>query len=167
MDEEDTQKLVSYLKQLEPGFLPYDIFVQIARLVTLSIIEFVPLRSSDGDVEVLLLERPERDEFWPGEVHVPGTVVRPTDSTGKIYKAFERIHQDELRGTELSDYHFVGNILHRSKRGMEHAQVFWVEVTGEPKIGKFHPADKLPSNLIESQRSFIEQAVRSYKAAKT
>ena len=50
MNQEDQQKLVELLRHLEPGFLPFDIFVEIARLAALSIIEFVPLRKKpDGE----------------------------------------------------------------------------------------------------------------------
>ena len=167
MQKSDERKLVELLKKLEPGFLPYDIFIQLARLVTLPIIEFVPLRLNEkGETEVLLLERSKHDEIWPGEVHAPGTVIRSTDSHGKIYKAFERIRLDELKGTKLSNGHFVSSILHRSKRGMEHAQVFWVEVLGEAKVGEFYLAKKLPDNLIESQREFILEAVKSFESSR-
>ena len=166
MQKSEEEQLVELLSQLAPGFLPYDIFVQIARLVTLPIIEFVPLRLNEGRVEVLLLERSRHDEIWPGELHTPGTVIRPTDNLGEIYKAFERIRKDELMDTEISDGYFVGSILHRSKRGSEQGQVFWVEVLGEPKAGKFYPADNMPPNLIESQRKFIAQAVKSFKESK-
>ena len=166
MKKEEERQLVELLAKLEPGFLPYEIFVQIARLVTLPIIEFVPLRVRGGEVEVLLLERDADDEFWPGEVHVPGTVVRPTDSLGEIYKAFDRIRRDELQNTNISEPYFVGSILHKSKRGMEQAQVFWVEVLEDPRVGKFYPVEQLPDNLIESQRGFINEAIRSYRASK-
>ena len=167
MDKSEEKQLVELLSRLEPGFLPYDIFVQLARLATLPIIEFVPLRLNEkGETEVLLLERSKFDEIWPGEVHTPGTVIRPTDSTGEIYKAFERIRKDELMGTKVSDGHFVGTLLHPSKRGMEHAQIFWVEVIDEAKVGKFYPARNLPDNLIESQKEFISQAVKSFESSR-
>lgn len=162
----EQDQLTQLLKKLEPGFLPYDIFVQIARLTVLSIIEFVPLRLCDGTVEVLLLNRTVDDPIWPNELHTPGTVIRPTDNSGEIYKAFERIRIDELQGTEISSGYFVGTILHPSKRGMENAQVFWVEVIGEPKIGQFYSEAQLPDNLMESQKKFIQQAIKSFKAVK-
>ncbi len=133
MDKAQEKQLVQLLSQLKPGFLPYNIFVQLARLVVMPIIEFVPLRSRGDIIEVLLLKRSKYDDIWPGEVHAPGTVIRATDNQGEIYKAFQRILIDELQGTTVSDGHFVGTRLHPSKRGMEHAQVFWIEVYGEPK----------------------------------
>ncbi len=164
MDKAEEKQLADLLSKLEPGFLPYEIFVQIARLVVLSIIEFVPLRTNNGVVEVLLLEREPDDDIWPGEVHTPGTVVRPTDSSGDIYKAFERIRQDELKGIKISNGHFVGTQLHSSRRGMEHAQIFWVEVYEDPIVGTFYPVNELPPNMMESQIDFIKLAVNSYQS---
>jgi hypothetical protein len=167
LSKTEIEQLTQLLKKLEPGFLPLDVFMQIARLTVLSIIEFVPMRMNDGKVEVLLLSREADDPLWPNELHVPGTVIRPTDTEGNIYKAFERILNDELKGTESSSPHYVGSNLHPSKRGMEQAQIYWVEVTGEPTIGQFHVVDELPSNVIESQLNFIKLAAKSFAAAKS
>lgn len=161
---DNTQKLVSLLKDVKPGFQPFDVFIELARIVTLSIVEWVPLRLHDGKVEVLLLPRSSDDPFWPAELHTPGTVLRATDGEG-YSKVYERIEQDELNGTEVSDPVFVTNILHSSKRGSEHSSIYWVEVTGEPKIGVFYDTDNLPKNLVESQRAFIASAVASYRKA--
>ena len=144
--------------------MPYDIFIQIARLVTLSIVEFVPLRIRENQVEVLLLERSEENDLWAGQVHAPGTVLRPSDTDIKL--AFKRIIEDELGGVEVSEASFVINLLHPSKRGMENAQIYWAEVIGEPKVGKFYPAHNLPNNLIESQRDFIDLAVKNFQNSK-
>jgi len=167
LTEAEQKQLVNLLAKLNPGFYPYDIFIQLARLVTFSIIEFVPLRRNNGATEILLLERESNDDIWPGEVHTPGTVVRPTDNLDNSYLAFQRIRNDELKGTPVTEGHWVGNIFHHSKRGAEQAQVFWVEVLGEPKVGKFYSVTKLPDNLIESQKGFIMQAVRSFEKVKT
>lgn len=164
MNSTDQKMLVRLLKQLEPGFLPYEIFEQVARLAALSIIEFVPLRTGkDGKVEVLLLERAPDDPIWPGMVHSPGTVIRPGDTEGTMYKAFERIVKDELNGTAISNPYYVGSLLHKSRRGTEHAQIYWVEVLGEPRVGTFYPVDELPDNLVESQPKFIKLAAKSYQ----
>ena len=117
-------------------------------------------------IEVLLLKREEDDPFWPGELHTPGTVIRPGDTEGAMYKAFERIIHDELRDTAMSAPYFVGSLLHKSRRGTEQAQIYWVEVEGEANVGEFYPAGNLPTNLVESQQKFIAQAVESYKKNK-
>lgn len=163
MNKADEKKLVDLLSALKPGLLPLGVFVQIAKLVVLSIIEFVPLRlNENGQVEVLLLSRGDDDAIWPGVLHTPGTVLRPTDTQGKSYLAFERILKDELMGTESSSPHYVGSNLHRSKRGAEQAQIYWIEVLGPPKAGQFYEVDNLPSNLMESQKAFILLATRNY-----
>lgn len=162
---EELNTLVRSLSKLQAGFLPYDVFIQVARLVALPIIEFVPLRHHEGQVEVLLLERGPDDPIWPNTLHTPGTVIRATDTEKKIYLAFRRILVDELKGTEVSNPQYVGSILHKSRRGAEHAQIYWVEVTGLPKAGQFYPVDALPDNLIQSQLRFILEAVRSYQEA--
>lgn len=163
LSESEQQQLVNLLSRLEPGFLPYEIFIQIARLAVLSIIEFVPLRlNKDGAVEVLLLSRGEDDPIWPTALHTPGTVIRPTDTEGKMYRAFERITLEELAGTKVSNPHFVGSQLQKSERGTEQAQIFWVEVLGEPSVGQFYAVENLPDNLIQAQLKFIKLAATSF-----
>jgi len=164
MNKAEEAQLVRLLSKLEAGFLPYDVFVEIARLVVLSVIEFVPLRQNEkGETEVLLLSRGDDDPIWPGELHTPGTVVRPTDTEGDIYLAFERILKDELKGTKTSEPHYVGSSLHKSKRGMEQAQIYWVEVQAESRVGGFYPLNELPANIMESQVAFINQAASNYE----
>jgi hypothetical protein len=164
MTEAEIKATAQLLKKLEPGFLPFDIFVQIARLVALPIIEFVPLRlNARGQTEVLLIER---EDYWPWGLHTPGTVVRATDVGGKVYQAFERV-KAELQGTSISDPHYVGSNLHKSHRGAEQAQIFWVEVLGEPTIGEFHLVDTLPPRTMDSQVRFIKQAAKSFLQAKS
>lgn len=161
-DEE--QQLITLLRKLEPGYLPYEIFLQFARLVALPIIEFVPLRiSKNGDAEVLLLERKKQNDLWAGQLHTPGTVIRATDSEGELDLAFNRILDDELKGTVTSPPHYVSNVLHKSRRGTEQSQIFWVEVLDEPKTGKFYSAEKLPEKLITEQKEFIRLAVKDFE----
>lgn len=156
--------LLDLLEKLEPGFLPYEVFKQFARIMALPIAELVPLRVNEyGEVEVLLLERARTDDIWPGELHVPGTVIRATDENWE--QAFRRIRSDELNGLSISTPRFVETVIHQSKRGTEVAQVYWVEVTEAPSIGKFYEAGALPANLMASQKDFISQAVEHYRAS--
>lgn len=157
MNNDETQ-LVELLNKLEPGFLPYEVFMAIARLVALPIIEIIPLmRGDDGSLNVLLLERHKDKDLWAGMVHTPGTVIRAGDSEET---AFERITNDELNGTRVSQPVFVENIIHKSKRGYEVARVFYVEILDEPKIGKLYNVNDLPENIIPEQKKFIALAVK-------
>jgi hypothetical protein len=168
MTEVEIEQTSELLKKLKPGFLPYPIFEQIARLVALPIIEFIPLRRSGDKVEVLLLDRGPEDSLWPNMLHTPGTVIRATDlvvsENQQNWPAFDRILKEELRGIKVGSPHYVGSIFHESKRGAEQAQLYWIEVYEEaPKSGKFYDAEELPENFIKSQDAFVRAAVRSFK----
>jgi hypothetical protein len=80
--------------------------------------------------------------------------------------AFERILHDELKDTSIGAPHYVGSMFHDSKRGAEQAQLYWVEVIGEPAVGKFYNAYSLPSSLIDSQRAFIDLAASNFQQYK-
>lgn len=162
MTDEDIAKTATLLKQLKPGLLPYDIFIQIARLSVLSIIEIVPLQYINGRVEVLLLERHADDPIWSGQLHSPGTVVRPTDSS-LTDDAFRRIVHDELKGTQLSKPQFVESLFRDTERGKENVQVFWAEILETPRTGSLYAIDDLPSNFILSQEGFIRDAAKSFR----
>jgi hypothetical protein len=166
MTENDIEATASLLKTLEPGFLPYPIFEQVARLVCLPILEFIPLRKVGDRIEVLLIERPKNDSLWPNVLHTPGTVIRATDlnqDQDTNWPALDRILHEELLDTKVSSPHYVGSILHESKRGVEQAQLYWIEVLGEEKVGAFYNAESLPENFMESQRAFVNAAVASFK----
>src|SRR5580704_17304344 len=79
MDDNEVNQTTNLLKKLEPGFQPYPIFEQIARIVVLPIVELIPLRMHNGTLQVLLIQRAADDEYWPNLWHTPGTVVRSTD----------------------------------------------------------------------------------------
>jgi hypothetical protein len=170
VNDQDIEQVAELLKQFQPGFLPYPVFEQIARLVALPIVEFIPLRLKDGNVEVLLIERSSDDPFWPNMLHTPGTVVRATDhaeSKQENWPAFKRIMSDELHDMPASNPYYVGSMFHQSKRGAEQAQLYWVEaLTDNPPVGAFYQVDALPDTLIDSQKQFIGVAADSFKRIK-
>ena len=173
LSESEINQTAALLERIPAGFLPFPIFRQIARLAVFSIVEVVPLRvAPNGEIEILLLKRGEEKqdwpELWPGILHTPGTVIRPTDELGSYAQAFRRILHEELHDVELvGEPHYVYNILHHNKRGTESAQVFIAEVAGEPEAGKFYPADHLPSNIMLSQLDFIPTALAAFKKLKS
>jgi hypothetical protein len=69
MSEDEILRVAEVLKTLPAGRLPYPIFEQIARIVALPIIEFIPLRLNEaGLIEVLLLKRPDSDPLFAGMI---------------------------------------------------------------------------------------------------
>lgn len=164
LSEDEIRSIVDGLSKLNPGFLPFDIFRQFTRLGVTPILEVVPLRkNSQGNTDILLLARPVDDPVWPSQLHIPGTVIRATDTPGSFETAFKRIFDEELKGTEPSAPVFVQNIFHHSGRGMETSHVYWAEVRGEPAAGSFYSAALLPENIVTSQLDFIPQAVAAYE----
>jgi hypothetical protein len=168
INDDEAQAIANSLRQFEPGFLPYPIFEQIARIVALPIIEFVPLRTRNGKSQVLLIRRPNNDPIFPNMQHTPGTVIRATDlesGNHNNWPAFERILHDELLDTKVGEPHYAGSMFHASKRGAEQAQIYWIEVLEEPKVGEFFDVVSLPDGLMESQLKFIKLAASSYESA--
>jgi hypothetical protein len=157
--ESEIAEVVRILSRLEPGYLPLPLFLAIARLTATSVIEVVPLRVMNGNVQVLLTKRPDDDPNWPGMLHTPGTVVRSSDTEGDYSSAFKRILEDELASVELDGQpQFVTSLLHKVKRGMEDANVYYVVVKGSPTAGEFYDVDTLPENVVDTQIDMIHLA---------
>jgi hypothetical protein len=57
---------------------------------------------------------------------------------------------------------FVETLLHKSLRGVELAQVYWVSVLDEPLAGEFYDVRELPEDLVDSQRDFIARAAEDF-----
>lgn len=166
LTDQEIEQARAVLAKMNPGNLPYPIFLEVARLTVTPIIEVVPVRKNpQGEVEVLLLKRDKSDTVWGGMLHTPGTVIRASDHEGDTTDAFDRIFQGELGGVETSSPQFVGTIFHRVKRGMEQASVFVAEVKGEPEVGIFYPISQLPDNVVDTQIGFIQAAVNAYEQA--
>lgn len=164
LTDQEVATVTGLLKKLPPGFLPFDIFQQVARLVALPIIELVPLRYHNGKVEVLLFQREYDDPHWPGAWHTPGTVLRATDRQRGAQGAFDRLAVEEMEGAVFFEPVFVQNVIHNQGRGTEVSAVYWAECVDSP-TGIFFPADDLPEDpLIATQRVFIDAAVKHYKA---
>ena len=161
---EEIQQTAKNVKKLEPGYLPTEIFIETARLTTTPIIELVPLRKNDGDIEVLLLKRPNDDPTWPGMLHTPGTVLRATDVDGGFGSAFKRLYNKEIGFTPKTTPVQRGVEFHRVNRGVELANIFSIDLTDQITVnGKWYKTTDLPKNIVDSQIKFILSAVNAYR----
>ncbi len=164
LTEQEISTVAAILAKLEPGFLPFDIFDQIARLTVSSIVELVPLRINDGKVEVLLTKRDADDIHWPSMLHTAGTVVRATDQEGDMKSAFDRVINDELGSVKINgEPQYVMSTFRRSARGMENSRIFFIDVIGQPTIGEFYPVDNLPATVVDTQLEFIQAAAELFR----
>ena len=168
MSEEEINKAAALLSKLKPGYLPQRLFDEINRLHVTSTVVVVPLvRLADGP-QVLLVQRGygPNEPVWPGHWHLPGTMLRPDDKEGSYSDAFKRILDGELGGVATSgqpEYVLTG--FTETKRGREHTQVYWIEVTGKPVIGSLFPVSNLPIPNLEHEIPYIKAAAKIFIAS--
>jgi len=163
MDSDTTIELAAQLNRYEPGFLPEPLFVSIARLAVLTAIEFIPLRrTTDGTIQVLLFERPDTDPVWPGMLHTPGTVVRPSDVT--LEDGFERLFKDELGNQQSNAPVYIGTDLIHHKRGSTVTLEYLLQVDQSLGGGQFYDVENIPNRFIPEQRSMVKRAVERFAA---
>ena len=91
LNSKEQEILKRLLRELEPGQLPLDIFLEVAKLTVTPILEVVPLRLKSDKVQVLLFEREKSDPIWGGKLHTPGTIIRASDRGGNLEDAFKRV----------------------------------------------------------------------------
>jgi len=144
------------LEQLEPGFLPLEIFNQIARLVRLPVVDVVPIKHQGPDLNIGLLKRETNDLWWPNMWHLPGTVFRSTDT---LDGAIKRLLDDELLVQKSSTPIFRGFSVQQSKRGAEVVFIYTIEdcLFKENAPIEWFPVGKLPKDLISSERKVIDK----------
>lgn len=154
------------LSQLEPGFLPMPIFSQVVRLLVTPTVEMVPLRKTKkGTVQVLLIKRDDDDPNWPGQYHVPGSVIRATDVKLSFQDAFDRIINGEIKGINVvRGPIFVQHLFHQVKRGAELPMIHWIEVNGEITGGTYFDLDKLPENIVDHHPLIIRKALEHFSS---
>lgn len=130
-DEGDDEKAIEILKKWDGNIISDALFTELARFSPLSVIELVVLREHEGNLQTLLVERPENDPVWPNMIHTPGTVLRlsdfkrarETEPLDPLKHAFARICNGEL-SQHVENIDFVGNLYRMGERGAENVQVY-------------------------------------------
>lgn len=162
------------LERLEPGRQPLSLFAQIARLVVTSTVEIVPFESKNEHPRVLMARRPDDDPWWPGEWHLPGTVLLPTDGAKNqhdYYTPVNRLLADEFRGSVALDgrLNMFDTRRRTGARGSEQTALGWANVAlsdgfVEVADGTFFDARHVEQELageriVDGHLAIIEQAV--------
>ncbi len=169
LSAEEIKQTAENLRRLPKGFLPFEVFNAVAEKVTTPTIDVVPLRISNGRMEVFMLRRPGDDPYWPGQWHVPGTVLRSTDKAGDFSSGLDRLFKskDETEGTitPTSAPKYVTTKFWDVARGRELDTVHYVpvEATSDQLPGQFFPVDELPDDTIEHHKIIIQEAAEAYK----
>lgn len=175
--EEKSAMAAEFLKQIEPGFLPLDLFTELSRLMVINTVELVPLHQNNEELAVLLTKRPKTDIWWPNQWHIPGTVVLPTDPVDNHVDfggSINRIIDNELAGIKLKgDINFLEAQRRVGPRGHEIALVHWAEfdtlenMQGLSSIRTFNSTDLVLREprleVVEGHRSTIAHAMSAYR----
>jgi hypothetical protein len=169
--DDEIKQAVDVLNRLPKGFLPHSLFIAVAAKVTMPTMELVPVRwNKDGEVEVLLTQRPDDDPYWPNQWHMPGTVIRASDNEGTDFSSgMERVLQNELHGKirMIGKPQYVGMKFWDVARGRELDQVFYFETdaTDEDVVeGKFFLANNLPESTMAHHKIMIPEIATAFKA---
>ena len=125
-------------------------------------LELAFIRTVDsGRREIFMARRGENDPFWPGEWHIPGTIVRQNEP---IRVAYQR-----LIASEASEVNAIGQLRfvtyqefpkgegpNQCKRGHEIGLLHLVELTrGNLQGGTFFPLTKIPAKTIGFHRTMV------------
>lgn len=153
-----TREICQALDQLQPGFLPSDIFYAISRLTVLTAAEMVPLRRrADGGFDVLLTRRPADDPYFANLMHCPGQIYRPGDS---LVSRPRQVIDAELPRTQiLSDPVAIpDSYVYDYGRGPVIERVHYVLV-GDSGDGEFYDVDHLPYDLLQGHDHLIKMVL--------
>lgn len=165
--EEEIQAVADVIERLPRGYLPYPIFMAITSKIVTPTLELAIFRENNGKLEILLTRRPDDDRYWPGEWHVPGTVIRSTDQEGSYATCFERILTEELQGlVKVSEPVWVKIEFWEMERGREIDQLHYtraLSVQDLPNDIAFFAVNGLPDNLMRHHRDMIATIVDMYK----
>ncbi len=155
----DKLNISDQLAEFEPGKLPLDIFNQIARLNVVPVVEVVPFyRTEQGNIKIYLLQRDNDDNLWPGQYHIPGTIVSATDHAGSFMDAINRIVNSRLSNYFPDNPQMVDVQLCKVVRGMEVAIIFMTELRISPDPKSLFDLNNLPKNMINGHEGFIKTA---------
>jgi len=167
MTTEEINNLVTLLNKLKPGVLPEDVFIAIARLIVLPAVEFIPLRITDGKMQVFLTRRSPNDPIWPNKLHTPGTIIRPTDTS--LEDAVARLLKDEFEITDTTSVRpiFIGcSVEFNNDRGTGLCIEHLVEFDEVPSTGEYYDIESLPDDFLEFQRDMVQRAVTKFRQLK-
>lgn len=166
-----------YLAGVEPGFLPLPLFKELSRLMVINTVELVLLQPED-DMRVLLTKRPPTDPWWPNKLHIPGSVVLPTDPVmghDDFTGTLDRIVEDELAGAIeiVGNFNFLETQRRIGPRGHEVTTIHWAEASADEALlpnsaTLFTPEDLRPYQpgaIVDGTIETVERAVLAYENA--
>lgn len=167
----EIQTAADIIRRLPRGFLPYPLFMAITAKIVTPTLELAVFKEENEALEILLTRRPDDDEHWPSQWHVPGTVIRSTDNEGSYETCFERIVRDELRDLVAIDTpEWISIEFWEMERGRELDQLHYatlLRASDLPNDMQFFPVDNLPSDLMRHHRDMIATIAKAYQTRRS
>jgi hypothetical protein len=165
--DEEIATAANIIQRLPRGYLPYSLFIAVASRVVTPTLELAILQKNNDGIQILLTKRPDDDLHWPGQWHVPGTVIRSTDQEDSFNSCFERILNEELSDLVVTTQpQRVSIEFWELERGREIDQLFYAELDNHqnlPENIRFFSVEDLPANLMRHHSEVIAKIVKKYK----
>ncbi|MDO8583994.1 MAG: hypothetical protein Q7R83_02325 [bacterium] len=164
-DEEDRQ-LIALLLRRQPGRqLGTALHTAIMRLVTSVAIEVVALRCVRDRTEILLRRCEQDAPSYPGQWHLPGTMMRIGEREDD---ALRRLEAQESIGRVIR-FRLVSPAFWMEERGWVCSLILLVELDGQSSLGaqnQWFAVDALPEPLVPEHRDvFIPMAHDAFMSA--
>ena len=166
-----TPELIKLLGQIDP-YLPYglELFNALAPLGVNPAIEAVCIRMHQPqnsrpavipELDVYLTKRSKNETAYPGQWHVPGSIMRP----GETYEVvFDRLSKKEFGGT-ISSWKFVTIVNNtHEERGHFLSLVHLCHLKERKNSkGRWFPVSRIPKNtLLCHRRKIIRAAIGAF-----
>jgi len=149
------------LREVPSGPLGPELFDAIARHSVSNAFEAAALRrGKHGRLEIYLRQRAQNDTAYPGQWHIPGSILRPGEKWADV---MTRLSRGEFMA-EIGNRRFVGHVPTNEARGSFISFVYLVDVGQETDEAKWFPVDNMPEPLVDiHEQMFIPLAVAAFK----
>lgn len=162
------------LSNIEPGVVPFDLFMQLNRHRPRGTVEVMPLRQNGFNTEILLSRRDSKDDLWPDLWHPAGVTILVTDPVEHFQDltgSTRRIWQKELGGLirPVGDEHFLEPRRSIGDGGHEMSFIYWAEVeivpgAELPDQHRFFDVNNLdpPGKFFDVHRAQVSRAAAAF-----
>lgn len=165
----EIDQVVAILGKIDPlSSLPQELFYAIMRIISNPVVEIVPWRVNPekNSKEILFIRRAETDPTWPGKLHTPGVIVRPSDGADYT-NCIKRIARDELGNVEWEKLNFLLITIGGDVRGHGMGVAFAMKLLSSvdmSKYGVWSPLGQFPDNCIQEQIPWLTKAITLIEA---
>lgn len=165
LSESEIEQVVAILGKIDPQYpLPQKLFYGIMRIISTPVVEVVPWRVNPETEkkEILFTRRAATDPTWPGKLHTPGVIVRPSDGADYT-NSIKRVARDELGNVAWEKINFLMIVMGGDVRGHGMGVAFAMKLPSAvdmSKYGEWSPFGQFPGNCIKEQIPWLKKALK-------